>query len=179
MLRNENALGIAKFIFEDILCHHRAIEAIITDNGTPYIAALEILWHHYGINHICISPYNSQANSVVKHWHLDVHKSLIKAADGDANKWSQIAPSVFWAKWISIHPSTGFSPYYITHGSELTMLLDITKATSMCLPITLEVSSQDLLIYQAQQLQKWPKDLSQIHDKVYKLHLNAAHRLKE
>ena len=66
MLRTENAIGIAKFIFEDILCCHGAIEAIVMDNGTPYIATLEVLQHRYGINHICISPYNSQANGIVE-----------------------------------------------------------------------------------------------------------------
>ena len=66
MLRTENAIGIAKFIFEDILCRHGAIEAIVTDNGALYIAALEVLRHRYGINHICISPYNSQANGIVE-----------------------------------------------------------------------------------------------------------------
>ena len=43
MLCTKNAIGIAKFIFEDILCHHSAIEAIVMDNGAPYIAVLEVL----------------------------------------------------------------------------------------------------------------------------------------
>ena len=59
MLHNKNALGIAKFIFEDILCRHGAIEVIVTNNGVPYIAALDVLRDCYGINHIHISPYNS------------------------------------------------------------------------------------------------------------------------
>jgi hypothetical protein len=109
MLHTENALGIAKFIFEDILCHHGAIEVIMTDNGTPYVAALEVLRHCYGINHIRISPYNSQANGIVERRHFDVQESLIKAADSDAKKWSQAAPSVFWAERISIHPKTGLA----------------------------------------------------------------------
>ena len=66
MLRTKNAVGIAKFIFEDILCHHGAIEVIVTDNRMPYVAALEVLRHRYGINHIRISPYNSQANGIVE-----------------------------------------------------------------------------------------------------------------
>ena len=72
MLRTENAIGIAKFIFEDILCRHSAIEAIVTDNGAPYIATLEVLRHRYGINHIRISPYNSQANGIVECRHFNV-----------------------------------------------------------------------------------------------------------
>ena len=51
MLCTENAIGIAKFILEDILCHHGAIEAIVTDNSTPYIATLKVLRHCYCYNH--------------------------------------------------------------------------------------------------------------------------------
>ena len=150
MLCTESAIGIAKFIFEYILCCHGAIEAIVMDNGTPYIAALEVLQHCYGINHIYISPYNSQANGIVERQHFDVQESLIKAADGDTKKWSQAVPLVFWAECISIHPMTGFSLYYIAHGIELTMPLDIAEATYLCLLLTSEVSTQELLVYHAQ-----------------------------
>ena len=147
MLHNENTLGIAKFIFEDILCCHGAIEVIITDNRAPYIAALDVLRDRYGINHIRISPYNSQANGIVERRHYNVWESLIKTTDGDAAKWSQAMPSVFWAEHITIHPSTGFSPYYIAHGIELTMLLDIMEAMYLCPPMSTEVTTQELLIY--------------------------------
>ena len=179
MLRSENATAIAKFIFEDILCRHGAIEVIVTDNGTPYVAALDVLRHRYGINHIRISPYNSQANGIVERRHFDVRESLIKAADGKPEKWSQVAPSVFWAERITIHPSTGYSPYFIAHGTEPTLPLDISEATYLCPPITSELSTQDLLAHRARQLQKRPADLKQIHDKVYKSRLDAVRKLEQ
>ena len=66
MLRVENASTISSFIFEDILCQWGAVSEIITDNGPSFIQALELLAKKHGIQHICISPYNSQANGIVE-----------------------------------------------------------------------------------------------------------------
>ena len=72
MLRSENASTLASFIFEDILCHWSALAEIVTDNGPAFVQALDVLANRYNIQHICISPYNSQANGVVERCHLDV-----------------------------------------------------------------------------------------------------------
>ena len=61
MLWSENAVAITSFIFEDILCYWGAISELVTDNGSPYIQALDILASWYRIHHVQISPYNSQA----------------------------------------------------------------------------------------------------------------------
>ena len=41
---------IADFIFQDLLCRWGALEEIVTDNGQPYINALEILSKRYVMN---------------------------------------------------------------------------------------------------------------------------------
>jgi hypothetical protein len=65
-LRTETGRTLGAFLFEDILCRWGAVEEVITDNGTPYVAALDWLADRYGIRHIRISPYNSRANSIVE-----------------------------------------------------------------------------------------------------------------
>jgi len=57
---------IRAFIFEEILCQWGAVEEIVTDNGTAYVAALDWLQDKYSIRHICISAYNSQMNGIVE-----------------------------------------------------------------------------------------------------------------
>ena len=66
MLQFKNAVAITSFIFEDILYCWDAISKLITDNGSPYIQALDIQVSQYGICHVQISPYNSQVNGVVE-----------------------------------------------------------------------------------------------------------------
>ena len=79
MLHSENASALTSFIFEDILCHWGALAEIVTDNGPAFVQALNVLADRYNIRHICISPYNSQANSVVKWRYLDVQEAIIKS----------------------------------------------------------------------------------------------------
>jgi hypothetical protein len=52
-------------IFQGILCRWGTIQATVTNNGKPFIAALNSLAKQYGINHICISGYNTQTNSPI------------------------------------------------------------------------------------------------------------------
>jgi hypothetical protein len=66
LLCAKNACSLATFIFKDILCRWGAIEELVTDNGPAFIQAAEYLSAKYKINHIRISPYNSQANSIVE-----------------------------------------------------------------------------------------------------------------
>ena len=47
MLQREMGHTLMEFIFQDLLCCYGAIAELITDNGTPYIAALDELKTKY------------------------------------------------------------------------------------------------------------------------------------
>ncbi|KAJ8453566.1 hypothetical protein ONZ45_g19666 [Pleurotus djamor] len=146
-LRKETAEHIGMFIFQEILCRWGAVEEIVTDNGTPFIKAVDYLAKTYGIHHIRISPYNSQANGIVERQHFSVREALSKACDGDKKKWVSVAPAVFWAERVSIVKATGFSPYYMVHGVEPTLPFDIHEATYLVPPPSSDFSTTDLIAY--------------------------------
>jgi len=54
------------------LCRWDAVEEIVTDNGTAFVAALDLLADRYGIRHIRISAYNSRANGIVERQHRTI-----------------------------------------------------------------------------------------------------------
>jgi len=95
-LRTETAHTLAAFIFKEILCRWGAVEEIVTDNGTAFIAALDLLADHHSIQHIRISAYNSRANGIVERQHRTIRESLVKACGGDITKWPTILPHIFW-----------------------------------------------------------------------------------
>ena len=82
MLCSENSTTLSSFIFEDLLCQWGPFSEIVTDNGPAFVQALDILADRYGICHICISPYNSQANSMVERCHYNVREAIIKSSWG-------------------------------------------------------------------------------------------------
>jgi len=65
-LQKENEKTLGDFIFEDILCRWHGMAEIVTDNGPAFISAAGYLSKKYGIHHVKISLYNSQANGVVE-----------------------------------------------------------------------------------------------------------------
>ena len=86
MVKSETGEAIGKFIHEEILCHWGAISEIVTDNGTAFVAAMEYLTKTYGIWHIRILAYNSQANRIIERRHLDVQEALLKACEREVAK---------------------------------------------------------------------------------------------
>ena len=68
---------------------------IVTDNGPAFVAVAGYLSEKYGIHHIKISPYNSQANGIVECKHFDIHESLMKTCNNEHLKWAHMAPLIF------------------------------------------------------------------------------------
>jgi hypothetical protein len=133
-LRKENGSTIGAFIFEEILHRWGALEEIVTDNNLAFIEALNWLAEQYRIHHICISPYNSQANRIVEHCHLDIWGAIMKVCNREERKQLTAMHAIFWAERITTHKALGHSAYYIAHGVEPLLPFDLAEATYMVLP---------------------------------------------
>ena len=178
-LRVETGRTIGAFIFEEILCRWGAVEEIVTDNSTAYVAALDWLADRYGIRHIRISAYNSQANGIVEHQHRTIRDTILKACEGDYSRWPAFAPFAFWADRATTRKSTGFSPYYMVHGVEPILPFDLAMATFLVPDLTTPLSTEDLLIARARQLQKRPADLAAIHDRILASRLTSTRQFEK
>ena len=169
MLHSENASTLASFIFEDNLCCWSALAEIVTDNGPAFVQALDVLADRYNIRHICISPYNSQANGVVEQRHLDVQEAIIKSTPGGEFCWHTATHSVFWAERVTMLRSTSLSPYFMVHSVEPLFPFDLAEATFLIPPPDTEpLSSSRLIAWRACQLQKRQEDLESIRERVLK-----------
>lgn len=174
MLKSESAVNLAGFIFEDILCRWGSIMEIVTDNGKPWVKAADQLKKQYGINHIKISGYNSQAQGVIERKHYDVRESLIKSCDGNQSIWPKAAHAIFWAERITIQKSTGYSPYYIAHGVQAIHPFDLEQSTYMHPFIDDEMDLGELITRRAMKLQRREKELSKIQRDKYRARLESA-----
>ncbi len=178
-LRVETTRTLAAFIFEDILCRWGAVEEIVTDNGTAFVAALNWLADRFGIRHIRISAYNSRANGIVECQHRTIRESIVKACEGNIAKWPAIAPHAFWADRAMTRKSTGHTPFYMAHGIEPILPFDITLATFLVPNISTTLSTTDLLAIRARQLQKREVDLAAIHTNVLKSRFKSVQQFEQ
>jgi hypothetical protein len=167
MMVNEDAFALGTFIFEEILCRWGAMAEISTDNGKPWIKAVDWLAKKYGIHHIRISGYNSRAQGVIERRHYPVRESLVKACEGDMNHWTRRIFYVFWAERVSISKVTGRSPYWMAHGVEPLFPFDIVEATYMSPVIDAEITTEELIGRRALHLMKREEDLEILRTKVY------------
>lgn len=163
---SDSSRVIADFIFQDILCRWGALAELVTDNGAPYVAALDILGERYGIHHIRISGYNSRANGLVESKHFDVREAIMKTCGGRENKWREVLHLVFWAERITIRRATGYSPYYMVHGVHPLLPFDILEATYLSPKQDFGMSTEALVALRAQQLAKRPEDIAAMRETV-------------
>lgn len=159
---------IALFIFQDILCRWGGIGEIITDNAAPWIAAADELGVLYGIHHIKISGYNSQANGIVESKHFDVRESIMKTCRGKESKWREVLPQVLWAERVTIRKSTGYSPFFLVHGVHPLLPFDFLEATYLAPTQDFGMSTEDLVALRAQQLGRRPEELEDMRLRVAK-----------
>jgi len=168
MLRKETGLTLGAFLFEEILCRWGGIEEIVTDNGTPFVAALDWLAQKYHIRHIRISAYNSKANGIVERSHQTIRDSLIKACNGDISQWPTLAHHVFCSNRITTRQSTNHTPFFIAHGTKPLLPFNITKATFLLPNIPVQIPTSTLIAIRAWQLAKQEEDLAHIHTRILK-----------
>jgi len=178
-LRVETSHTLGNFIFKEILCRWGAVGKIVTDNGTAYIAALEWLVDKYRICHICISAYNSQANSIIERQHHTIQDSIFKACDSKDSHWPTVTPFTFWANCATVRKSTSHSPFYMVHGVEPILPFDLIQATFLVPDFTQPLSTEDLLAVHTHQLQKHPDDLTSIHNHILASHHTSVHQFKK
>ena len=179
MLRKESAKAIANFILHNIVYRWGTLLEIVTDNGAPFVKALGYLEKHYHIKHIRISGYNSRANGLVERAHFDVRQALYKACDGEENKWSSAAYSVFWAERVTVRRRMGCSPYFATTGTHPLLPLDIAEANYLSPPPESILTTTELITRRAITLQKRRDQLAELHSKVHTARLKAAIRFEQ
>jgi hypothetical protein len=174
MLRTETAKSLARFILNNIIYRWGTLLEIVTDNGAPFVKAMDYLAKHYHIKHIRISGYNSRANGLVERSHFDVRQALFKASDGDQSKWSSSAYAVFWAERVTVRRRMGCSPYFATTGTHPLLPFDIAEANYLLPPPDAVLSTTDLIARRAIALQKRRPQLAELHGRVYDARRKAA-----
>src|SRR5882724_11696592 len=98
----------------------------------------------------------------------------MKMCNNEHLKWVHMAPLVFWADRITVHRPISYSPYFMAHGVEVVLPLDIVEATYLLPPLDVPASTEDLIVHHAQQLQKRPEDLHEMSARVLKARKQSA-----
>jgi len=166
-LKSEAARTVGIWLFEEVICRCRCLEEIVTDNGSVFLAAVKWLEEKYGIKGICISPYNSKANSRIERLHWDIIQMLTKCC-GPKNlaKWYWFFWQVLWADRITIRKHFGCSPFFMVTGAHPILPLDVQEATWLVKLPDHILTTKELIGYCARALAKHRMHVAQMHERV-------------
>src|SRR5271156_6402717 len=179
MLTKENSKTLGRWILQDLIYRWGLLLEIVTNNGPAFLKALKYLEKHYHIKHIRISGYSSQANGLVERSHFEVREAIFKACDGIEAKWSSTAYSIFWAERVTIHRRMGCSPYFAATGTHPLLPIDIAEANYLLPPPESTLTTTELILRRAMQLQKCRDQMGKLQDKVYEARIQAATRFEK
>ena len=90
-----------------------------------------------------------------------------------------MAASVFWAEWVTIQKSTGYSPFYLAHGVEPLLPFDLAEATYLAPKLDSLMSTEELIAQRAIMLQKRPEDLLRVRECVLKARWESVKQLEK
>ena len=172
-LTAETGIALGEWLYE-LVCRWCALSEIISDNGTPWVNALEHIGKKYHIRHIRVSGYNSQANGVVERAHFTLRDVLVKATEGDGTKWHSRLQSALWSERVTCRRRMGCSPYFAVTGSHPVLPFDFVEATYLVPPPGTVLTTEQLITQRAIALQKRAEDVAQLRSTVFKQRVQAA-----
>jgi hypothetical protein len=127
--RSSDAETWAKFIWEEILCRFSIIPFFVTDGGSEFKGAAEILLKKHGVTIFVSAPYHPQANGIVERSHDSFDKSLIVCCGDKPRLWPLFVHGTLLAIRTTTSRVTGQSPYYLVYGTNPKFSFDFEDRT--------------------------------------------------
>jgi hypothetical protein len=121
------ALEAANFLYEHIICKHGVPTKLISDHGTAFIGnVINLLKRETGFRHNLAATYHPQSNGLTERFNKTLCNALAKCVNScKADEWDDLIPSVLFAYRTMKHSTTKFSPFYLMHGREAQLPIDL------------------------------------------------------
>jgi Integrase zinc binding domain/Integrase core domain len=120
-LQLADALSIAPFLYEDIICRHGIPTEVTTDRGTEFVNQLmETLWKKFKVRHITTTTYHPQGNGLVERMNQTIKNTVAKLTQDHQGDWDIYLPAALFAIRTNKQGSTRATPFLLTYGRQAT-----------------------------------------------------------
>ena len=125
-LPDQRAETTADALLKDWICRFGSPQSIHTDQGSNFESDLfQQLMRRLEINKTRTTSSHPQSNAVNERMNRTLLNMLSKCIDQSQSEWSTLLPFVLMAYRSSVHESTGFTPYFLVFGHEMSLPLDL------------------------------------------------------
>ena len=119
---DQRSTTVAKCLFENYICEHGIPEMLHTDQGRQFESDLvKHLCELLGIQKTRTSPYHPQCDGMIERFNRTLIDQLAKSLLQQPGEWDDCLNQVALAYNTSPHSTTGFTPFFLTHGHEARM----------------------------------------------------------
>ena len=125
-VNNIKADVVAKFIYEEIICRHGVPQEILSDRGSSFVnKVIDELCQTYQTKHRLTSPYRPQTNGMVERFNRTLGECIAKLSYDNEKEWDHFLEATLLAYRTKIHKTTGYTPFYLVHGREAVLPIDL------------------------------------------------------
>ena len=127
---NQEASTVAKKLVDEVFLRFSPPEQLHSDQGRQFESKLVMevckLLH---INKTRTTPYHPQCDGLVERFNRTLLHMLATCTEDHPGDWEQHIRKVCMAYNASVHPSTGFSPFYLMFGQQARLPIDLIYGT--------------------------------------------------
>ena len=125
-IKDQKAKTVADFFIHNIVLRHGAVEKIVTDQAQNFCSEfMEIIYSSFSSKHIRASPYHPETNGQAERFNRVLADSLALFVKKNQKDWDRYIPYVQFAYNTARSDSTQFSPFYLMHGREPRLPIDV------------------------------------------------------
>ena len=123
--RNQLAVIVAKVLMNEWIFNYGTPCRIHTDQGRNFQAEIVAeLYRLFGIKQSRTTPYHPQGNGQCERMHRSIINLLRTLNQNDKSRWTIHLPKLIHAYNVTLHASTGFTPFFMMFGREKNLPVD-------------------------------------------------------
>uniref|UniRef100_A0A8C6P3V4 Integrase catalytic domain-containing protein n=1 Tax=Nothobranchius furzeri TaxID=105023 RepID=A0A8C6P3V4_NOTFU len=144
-LLDQTAHSVAQCLFEDYILLHGIPETVHSDQGRQFEAEIiQRLCTLLDIDKTRTAPYNPKSDGMVERFNRTLIDQLAKSLLSCGGEWDNYLKQVAFAYNTTVHASTGYTPYYLIHGREARVPVDVL-VPKQAVPSDLPLSHADFV----------------------------------
>ena len=124
-VKNQKAETVIKFLIRDYFPDRGVPSVVHSHNGPAFIAhVFQVAMAAFDVRTTTTPVYNPKSNTVER-FHRSMKRKLTALIHEFDDEWDEALPATLLAMRTSVNRTTGFTPFYLEHGREARLPVDM------------------------------------------------------
>ena len=127
---SQEAVVVARRLVNEMFCRFSPPEQLHSDQGRQFEShLLAEVCRLLGIQKTRTTPYHPRSDGLVERWNRTLLQSLATSVEDHPENWDEFVRQICMAYNTSVHPTTGFTPFYLMFGQQAKLPVELMYGT--------------------------------------------------